>query len=238
MVPSAADGDAAFFLLLVVDPGDGGQVGGEVRVAEDVAGRDGQDECLGRHGGRTTGEPFAVGGDQTSAVLGREQHAVEDLAGGVGGRATGDVGEAFHGGGRQLGDGADGFGTFGELLGVERGKHRGGLDAAAPDGEADLRVALSAAGREGNLRALVGAAGGFHGIRRDEETQRLEAVVADPGFEPVVEIGGGEVDAVRAGGEQQVAEHRQLAAQMLQAAEELLRAAQGVGWDVDGGHGW
>ena len=128
-------------------------------------------------------------------------------------------------------------GTFGELLGVERGKHRGGLDAAAPDGEADLRVALSAAGREGNQRALVGAAGGLHGIRRDEETQRLAAVVADPGFEPVVEIGGGEADAVRVGGEQQVAEHRQLAAQMLQAAEELLRTAQGVGWDEDGGHG-
>ena len=207
-MPSAADGDPALFGFFVIDPDEGRQVSGEVRVTEDVAGPVGQDEFLRRHGGWTTGEAAAVGGNQASAVFGCEQHAVEDLAGGVGGRATRNMGEPLQGGRRQFGDEADGFGTFRELLGIERRIHRGGLDAATLERESEIPGTPSAECGELHNGATVGATGGFHGIRWDEETQRLKAVVADPGFEPVVEIGGCEADAVGTSGEQQVPEHR------------------------------
>ena len=93
-VPSALDGDMAFLRLLVVDPGDRRQVGGEVRVAKDMAGGNWQNERLRWNGGRATAETFAVSSDEPSAVLGREEHAVEDLACGVCGCAPGDVGES------------------------------------------------------------------------------------------------------------------------------------------------
>jgi hypothetical protein len=53
----------------------------------------------------------------------------------------------------------------------------------------------------------------------------------------VVEVSGREIDPVGSGGEKEVPEHRELAAQMLQAAEEPLHIAQGVGLDEDSGHG-
>jgi hypothetical protein len=128
-------------------------------------------------------------------------------------------------------------GSFGEVFRIKSRIHRGGLDAATYDDVAEFPAALSAAWCEGNQRAFVGAAGGFHGFRWNEETQRLTAVVADPCFEPVVVVGGSEADAVVVGGEQQVPKHRQRAAEVFEASEELLGIAQGVGWDVDGGHG-
>lgn len=227
----------ALFRLFVINVGDDGRPGSEVGVAEDVAGRERQDERLGHHSGRTTGEAFAVGGNQSSAVLGCEQHTVEDLAGGVGGCTTGDARQTFHGGGRQLGHGADGGRARWEFAGIERGIHGGGRDTAAGERDAEFPAALAAAGSEGNLRAFVGAAAGLHRGGRDEEAGVFDGLIGDPGFKPQIKIGGGEFDAVLPGGEQQVVEHRQLATQMFEASEEFLRIAQGVGWDEDGGHG-
>jgi hypothetical protein len=60
-------------------------------MREDVTGGRWQDERLLRHGGQGAGEASAIGGDQASAFVGREIDAVEDVAGGVGGGAAGDV---------------------------------------------------------------------------------------------------------------------------------------------------
>jgi hypothetical protein len=54
------------------------------------------------------------------------------------------MGETFQGGRRQFGDEADRFGTFRELLGLERGIDRGRFDAAALNGESEIPGASSA----------------------------------------------------------------------------------------------
>ena len=88
-------------------------------MTEDVAGCGGKDERLRRHGGGAAGEAASIGGYQSSAVFGREEHAVEDMAGGVGGGATGDVRQTLERGGRKLRRAADGQRTRRKFAGVE-----------------------------------------------------------------------------------------------------------------------
>ena len=67
-------------------------------MTKDVAGGGGQDERVARHSGWATGEASAIGRYEPSAVFWCEEHAVEDVAGGIGGGAVGDVGQALQGG--------------------------------------------------------------------------------------------------------------------------------------------
>ena len=69
--------------------------------------------------------------------------------------------------------------------------------------------AIDARRCEHHERTTFGATGGVHGIGRNEDAQWLEADVADPGFEQVVEVSGREVDTVGAGSEKEVPEHRE-----------------------------
>ncbi len=62
-------------------------------------------------------------------------------------------------------------------------------------------------------------------------------MIGEAGFEPVVEIRGGELDAILSCGEQEVIEDGQGAAQVLEAAEESFGIAQGVGVDFHVGLG-
>ena len=76
---------------------DGGIADKEVRVTQDLGCRIGQDEFTAWDVGGRSGEAFTVGGDEDAALAGREEDAVEDVAGGIGGGAGGDLGECLEG---------------------------------------------------------------------------------------------------------------------------------------------
>ena len=165
----------------------------------------------------------AVGGHHLAAVLGREQHAVEDVTGGVGGGARRDDAEHLDGAGRDHGGN------------VRRPRDVPGIRDASqavccvctgnPPHVADNRTTrwsfgpLRAKETVLPLSALIAAANASAGIAKVSGPSAARRRHA--GFEPGVEVGDGQKHAVGAAGGEHVGEHGQCGPRGAHAVEEL-----------------
>ena len=198
--------------------------------------RGGQHELATGNASGCTGQSPSVGGNEHAAFLRREMHAVEHVAGGVGGGAPGDDSECGEGFLGQRRDPSLDDGACREVL----CRHRQMIDglyreAAARRGErqGDAVGVFS----EGEVRgaSLVATRRSLEGLGGDEETSGGERTDdgGDAGFQPVVEISDGQGESGVVDGGEHVSENRQGEAIEAEPREQLAGGGEGVDGDCE-----
>ena len=215
--------------LSVVRLLDGCIAGGEVQEAKHMHGSTGQDEFQSGKAHRGTCQPPTIGGNQDSSIVRRDQHTVEDIAGGIGGRIARHRLERLQGFLGHVGyttpdrgtiwEAGHGFG-FGLINGFDR--HLAIGDCEFEDGLVWIGGGWAL---ELHAAALVAPGCSCEGCGGDEEAGASGLGAVDggcnPGFQPVVQIADGQGEPGGIDGGERMVENRQLEPLEVDPGEEL-----------------